>query len=377
MTRIVQLANVLTPTPGGLPTVLAHLAQGYADAGHTVVQVLPGAVDGVLQRPWGWQVWLRAPQVPGTGYRLLTDVRRVMRTVAAHQPDRLEVHDQTTLRSLGPWARRAGVPSLVVSHERVDRLLRQWLPAQLPLDRAADRLNAGLAADFDAIACTTSWAASGFDRLGLPVHQVPLGVDLEMFRPDRGARPFLAGDQELLLVVVSRLSRGRRPDLAVEALRELLRRGRRARLVVAGGGRLLASLQERAHGLPVVFTGHIAEADMLARLMSAADVVLAPGPGETFGLAALEALACGTPVVVNLHSALPEVIGDAGLTCPSSAFCLANAVQELGRTDEPVRRSRARRRAEDHPWSRTVEGLLAVHGLPGAQGLRVEPARAG
>lgn len=41
-------------------------------------------------------------------------------------------------------------------------------------------------------------------------------------------------------------------------------------------------------------------------------MAIAPGPAETFGLAALEALACGTPVVVSAESALPEVVGDAG-----------------------------------------------------------------
>jgi uncharacterized protein (TIGR02611 family) len=46
---------------------------------------------------------------------------------------------------------------------------------------------------------------------------------------------------------------------------------------------------------------------------------------------------------------------NAGRACPSSAFCFADAVQALGRTDEPVHRSRARRRAQDSPWSRELE----------------------
>jgi alpha-1,6-mannosyltransferase len=45
-------------------------------------------------------------------------------------------------------------------------------------------------------------------------------------------------------------------------------------------------------------------------------VALAPGPAETFGLAALEALACATPVVVSADSALPEVAGEAGASVP-------------------------------------------------------------
>ena len=57
----------------------------------------------------------------------------------------------------------------------------------------------------------------------------------------------------------------------------------------------------------------MANRESLAKLLAAADVVIAPGPAETFGLSALEALASGTPVVVSSRSALPEVVGQAGL----------------------------------------------------------------
>jgi len=363
MSRIVQAANFVTPTSGGLRTALQQLCAGYRAAGHEVVQVLPGPRDAVVETAWGRQVVLRAPEAVGTGYRLLADPRRVQRVLAGLAPDRLEVHDRSTLRGLGRWARRQGVPSLVVSHERLDRLLRQWLPAQLPLDRVADHSNRALADGFDDVVCTTSWAAQEFTRIGAPVRLVALGVDLEQFRPDRSRRPWLAGDRELLLVMASRLSKEKRPELAVEAVRELLRRGHAVRLVVAGDGPLRRSLQRRASGLPVVFAGHVGGRDAMARLLSAADVVLAPGPVETFGLAALEALACGTPVVCSMHSALPAVLGAAGRACPSAAFCVADQVEHLMGSDERVRRRTARRRAEQFPWSRTVDGFLGVHRL--------------
>ena len=361
MTRVVQVANFVTPTSGGLRTALQALAAGYGAAGCEVVQVLPGPADAVEEQPWGRRVLLRASEVPGTGYRVLTDLTRVAATLDALQPDRLEVHDRTTLRRLGRWARDRGVPSLVVSHERLDRWLHQWLPSRLPLDRAADRSNAALGAAFDTVVCTTPWAAREFARAGVPVVQVPLGVDLDVFRPDRSCRPWLAGERELLLVTATRLSKEKRPDLAVAAVAELVRRRRRVRLVVAGDGPLRGRLEHAARGLPVVFAGHVAGRDRVARLLSAADVVLAPGPVETFGLAALEALACGTPVVVSRHSALPDVVGEAGWACPSSGFCLADAAVDLAA--RPGVREAARARAERYPWSATVDGFLDVHGL--------------
>lgn len=373
MTRIVQVANFVAPGSGGLRTTLRHLAEGYAAAGHDVVQVLPGARDQVEQTAWGRRVQLRAPAVPGTGYRLLSDVRRVGRTLETLAPDRLEVHDRTTLRGLGCWARSRGVPSLVVSHERLDRWLRQWLSPRLPLDSIADRWNAGLADGFDAVLCTTAWAAAEFTRLGTAVRQVPLGVDLDRFRPDRSGRPELAGHSELMLALASWLSREKRPDLAVGAVAELGHRGHRVRLVVAGDGPLRTCLERQATGLPVTFAGYLVDRERLARLLGAADIVVAPGPVETFGLAALEALACGTPVVANVHSALPEVLGPAGRASPSTPRCFADAVEAVLATDERARRRAARQRAQQFPWRATVEGFLDVHGLARPAGQ--EPAR--
>lgn len=366
MTRIVQVANFVTPSSGGLRTALRHLAEGYASAGHEVVQVVPGPRDRTEQTPWGHRVELRAPEVPGTGYRLHVEPARVQRTLAALEPDRLEVHDRTTLRSLGLWAQRRGVPSVVVSHERLDRWLRQWLPARLPLDRMADRSNSALAGRFDNVVCTTDWAAAEFTRLGVTVRRVPLGVDLDGFTPDRTARPWLAGEREVLLVTASRLSAEKRPDLAVGAAAELLRRGHRVRLVVAGTGPLRSSLERQARGLPVVFAGYVEGRESMARLLGAADVVVAPGPIETFGLAALEALACGTPVVANVHSALPAVLGPAGRGSASTPRCFADAVESLLAVDERLRRRTARQRAEQFPWTATVQGFLDVHRLAGA-----------
>ena len=365
MSRIVQLANFVTPSSGGLRTALGHLVTGYAAAGHDVVQVLPGPTASRERTPWGSRITLPAPEVPGLGYRLLLHRAAVERLLGELEPDRIEVHDRTTLRSVGRWASAHGVPSLVVSHERLDRWLRQWLSPRLPLDQWADRSNAALAASFDAVVCTTAWAEREFARIGVPhLRRVPLGVDLARFRPDDTARRRLCRDGEVLLLMASRLSKEKRPDLAVAALSELRRRGVPARLLIAGDGRLREALGQQAKGLPVEFLGFVHDRARLASLLGSADIALAPGPVETFGLAALEALACGTPVVANSHSALPEVLGDAGRAVASSPHCIADAVQELLAVPVTDRRATARRRAEQFPWSTTVEGFLRTHDLP-------------
>jgi alpha-1,6-mannosyltransferase len=356
--KIVQVANFVSPTSGGLRTTLHHLAVGYAEAGHEVVQLVPAKSDRVVEHPWGTQLQLRGASLAATGYRVLIDVRRVQRELMRLAPDVLEVHDRTTLRGLGIWARTNGIPALAVSHERLDRWLGQWLSARLPLEGLADRSNAGLARSFDAIVCTTSWAAAEFRRVAAAnVVTVPLGVDHRAFRP----RFAPTGEAGVRLVMASRLSREKQPEIAVDALRELIRRGVDARLVVAGDGPMLRPLQAASAGLPVSWLGFVSSRDELANLYRAADVALAPGPVETFGLAALEAMACGAPAVVNWRSALPEIIGPGGRVSAGCGFTFADAVQELlAEPVEPLRRI-ARLRAEHFSWDITVAGLLAVH----------------
>ncbi len=367
--RIVQVANFVTPTSGGLRTALQHLATGYADSGHDVVQLVPGPAAGERGTTWGHQVVLRAPSVPGTGYRLLVDLEAVRRRLADLRPDVLEVHDRSTLRGLGRWARAFGIPSLVVSHERLDRLLEQWVPSlgvrqRFGTQQLVDRSNRSLALTFDSVVCTTAWAAQEFLHLQSPRPVlIPLGVDVDRFRYRLDNRdPGTAGCAPIRLIMASRLSREKRPELALATAAELVGRSVPVQLIVAGDGPRRHTLQRQARALPVRWLGFVADRDRLAGLMADADIALAPGPVETFGLAALEAMACGTPVVVNARSALPDVVGPhAGRAATGTGRAFADAVQDLLDVPEVGRRSAARARAATFRWEATVQAFLEVH----------------
>lgn len=364
--RIVRLANFVSAHSGGLRNALRNLGEGYQRAGHEAVLVIPGRryADDVTEQ--GRVVTLPSAPLPGTGgYRVLAGRRELTRLLEALAPDRLEVSDRATLRWTGRWARQRGIGSMMVSHESLAGLLGLWgMPAR---DRLADRLNRRTAEAFDQIVCTTGFAAAEFRRLGVPnLVEVPLGVDLDEFHParaDPAVRARFARPDELLVVYASRLSADKRPELAVDTVAALRAAKVPAVLAVAGDGSRRTALAYRAARLPVRFAGHITDRAAVAALLASADVVVAPGPVETFGLAALEALACGTPVVVNAASALPEVVGDAGVAVRGTPEAFADGVREILSRPEPDRRAAARARAEQFGWPRAVDGFLRAHGL--------------
>ncbi|MFC8676790.1 MULTISPECIES: glycosyltransferase [Streptomyces] len=366
--RIVRLANFVAPASGGLRTALRELGKGYQEAGHEAVLVVPGDRASDRQTEQGRVITLPGPLLPGTGgYRVLADKPRVARLLEELAPDRLEVSDRTTLRWTGKWARRARVPAVMVSHETADGVLRTWGLPENAARRAADALNVRTAHTYARVVCTTEFAEREFVRIGARnVVRAPLGVDLVARHPalrDPDLRSRYAREDETLLVTCTRLSVEKRPSTALDAVESLVRRGRRAVLVVAGDGPLRPRLEQRARerGLPVTFLGHISDRGLLGALQASADVCLAPGPAETFGLAALEAMACGTPVVVSASSALPEVIGSAGAVAADRGEAFADAVDQLLEGPEAERRGIARARAECFGWDTAVRAFLAAH----------------
>jgi alpha-1,6-mannosyltransferase len=365
--RIVRLANFVMPRSGGLRTALRALGEGYAAAGHEPILIRPGEVAGEEVSAQGRIITLPGVPAPGTGgYRVLLGRRRLTALLDELAPDRLEVSDRFTLRWTGRWAAERGVRSIMVSHESLAGLLRVvGIGPGLSRD-LADRFNRRTARAFDTVVCTTGWAAEEFRRIGVPNLAVaPLGVDLDLFSPSRfdpELRARFATGAQVLLVHCGRLSPEKRPDRSFDALERLRAGGIDAVLVVAGDGQLRQRLIRRAAGQPVHFVDFVSERERVAALLATADVVLAPGPIETFGLAALEALACGTPVVVDETSALPEVVASAGAAVAGAAF--ADGIRDVLARPEAARRAAARERAECFGWPVAVAGLLAAHGIP-------------
>jgi glycosyltransferase involved in cell wall biosynthesis len=187
---------------------------------------------------------------------------------------------------------------------------------------------------------------------------IPNGVDLERFRP----QPQPAGPPfEVLGVGRAAAVKGVRVAVAaVERVRE--QHGLEARLcwvgprAVAAGRRIGSASFEGCEPVPA--------AELPARYAAAHVVVVPSLARETFGLAALEGLACGRPVIVSDRGGLPEVVGSAGLVVPAGDVeALAAALAEL--LGDPARRlalgeQAAARARESFAWGPIAERYLAL-----------------
>jgi glycosyltransferase involved in cell wall biosynthesis len=209
------------------------------------------------------------------------------------------------------------------------------------------------------------------DRIAL----VAGGIDGTQFTPGIAAaaavraRWQIPADRSFLLTV-RRLEPRMGLEELLQALRLLLDRGHACTLGIAGAGMLEPRLRELATRLELLqdvrFLGRVPEQD-LAPLYATADLFVLPTVAyEGFGMATIEALACGTPVVGTSVGATPELLRplEPELIAPSPApNDLATAVERaLGRTDLGPRCAEYAHRRYD--WERVIEGWESALTFP-------------
>lgn len=266
-----------------------------------------------------------------------------------------------------------GVPSAVTVHDlaiyRHPEWFpgRQWLSTRLVVPRSLRRA--------DAVVCVSSHTARDvaelFDVPRERVRVVLEGVD-SSFRPLpdeqlRQARTRLGLPERFVLFVGTLEPRKNVPTL----LDAWSRVPDRPPLVVAGGwGWRTEELQARLDRAPAgVHLLRTVAPDDLPVLYNLASCLAHPAWYEGFGLTPLEAMACGTPVVVSDRSSVPEVVSDAGvLVDPADVEAWTDALgRVLGDPDLRARlRERGLRRAAELTWRRSAEETWGVlRQLPG------------
>jgi glycosyltransferase involved in cell wall biosynthesis len=226
---------------------------------------------------------------------------------------------------------RSSVPAVVTVHDLSFFVDPEWHQrSKVLLFRRAIKVAARRAAAVVCPSQVTAEELARWCRVEAAVFVAHHGVDTQRFRPEE---PFEGADAAVVAAVDSRLSGGRpfllfvgtlepRKDVPtlVDAFARLAARHPDALLVLAGGSGWGTEAVERAvarSGVAgrVVRTGYVADGAVPALLRSATAAVY-PALYEGFGLPALEALACGAPLVSTAGTAMEEVAGPAAVLVP-------------------------------------------------------------
>ncbi len=359
---------------GGIPRLASALARGLAARGHRVTVCTTDACDARRRLPRGTAPGADPPGA-SSGDRSPVDLRvfpNLSNRLAYHYQafcpiglraflrrhagafDAAHIHahrhllEVLAVRALA----RAGVPYVVQPNGTAPRLERRRTFKSL-FDALLGRR---LLPDAARVVAVSDAERRQLLALGVPAERlavVPNPIDLGEFDdlPPRGRfRRRWSLDGGPLVVYLGKLTPRKRLDVLVDAFARLGHAG--ARLVVAGNDMGVArSLRRRirAHGLgrQVRFTGLLTGPRRLEALVDA-DVFVYPSEHEVFGLAAFEALLCGTPVVVAGDSGCGEYVAQVGgglVVRPGDPDATAEALAEV-LSDLPAWTAAARSAAE-------------------------------
>jgi glycosyltransferase involved in cell wall biosynthesis len=366
--RIAFFTETFLPATDGVVTRLRYTIEELAKMGDEMLVVAPRYPDGGPDSYAGATIY-RVPGVPFPPYpriKLSFAHPGVGRALWRFGPDLIHAVNPFILGPGGIYyARRLEVPLVASYHTNVAAYARyynlnfshnaaRWWTRQLH-NRAEINL------------CTSEATMDYLLKEGVKrIRLWPQGVDARRFHPDKASEEWRerlsdGHASESLLLYVGRLA----PEKGIERLKAIMTGVPGTRLAFVGDGPARADLEREFGGTPAVFTG-VLQGEDLASAYASADAFLFPSTTDTLGLAMLEALASGLPVVAARGGASHEIVSDEenGLLYEANSTpSLVSAVRRLF-SDEGFRAAlarRARETAERRDWESSTHTLCEYY----------------
>ena len=395
--KTLHLTNSWHPTSGGIRTFYTALLRAANEYGHAMRLVVPAAESRVEEvGRWGRIYHVEAPPAPfSPSYRILYPHRAlpggaIHRILRAESPDLIEVCDKFTMNYVGGLLRVGLLPGIPnrpavvgLSCERLEDTFRTYA-CRTEAMRAWARLYLRWLyfpmADHH-IAVSTFVAdelrsVSDGHKVDRGVWIGPMGVAFESFSgsgQDASLRQELltrcGGDGSTrLLLYAGRMAPEKNIPLLFGMMQILEEESPGSyRLLMVGSGDSKAQLEgeaeRQAPGL-VHFLGHRGDARELARLMQSCDAFVHPNPAEPFGIAPLEAMAAGLPLVApDSGGVVTYANRDNEWLAPARPEAFARAVASVfaDGAERERRRESAVRTAEQNAWPLAARQYLRLY----------------
>jgi alpha-1,6-mannosyltransferase len=396
--KTLHLTNSWHQTSGGIATFYRALMDEANRQGHEICLLVPGPEDR-LERvgEFGRIYHVQAPSsLLNKSYRTIYPSQflrpggKLQRILSAERPDLVEICDKYTLNYLGAILRRRLLPGpdfrpvvVGLSCERMDDNFRSYI-GSFPLAQTfcSVYMRWLYFPFFDHHIANSDYTAAEL-RTAAQGHLTPratwvrhMGVDLSHFAPQRKSsevrrrllQNFGANTDAVLLFYAGRLVPEKNLQLLFDLLEHLSRSSHRdCRLIVVGDGierpRWEAESSTRSPGR-ALFLGHLHDRTVLADLFANCDFFVHPNPCEPFGIAPLEAMASGLPLIAPDRGGVTSYANsDNAWTVPADVQSFAAALEAA--LEQPrVTKEKARKAlevAQAYRWETVTSSFIDLY----------------
>ena len=396
--KTLHITNAWHASSGGIATFYRALMEAARQRQHEIRLVVPGSRNSIEDVGPNARIYTLAasPAPLNSDYRMMKTApylrrgARLRQILNEEQPDLVEVCDKYTMNYFAGMLRVGMMGDVIkkplvigLSCERMDDNVRAylgWSRAAQPLVRFYMKwLYFAL---FDHHIANSEYTAEELRavsdnhpiRRGVWIR--PMGVDIHDLSPRHRSslsryellQQVNASPQSVLLLYVGRLAPEKNTDLLIDALEQLGKDSAADwRLIMVGDGAQRAKfLEDAARRTPgrVEWLGYIRDRKELARIYANCDVFLHPNPREPFGIAPLEAMASGLPVVVPERGGVRSYADPSNAwTVPAEAASFSQAAQEavFNHDLREQKIARALETAFDFRWDRVAGAFLDLY----------------